>query len=308
MTSTMSAPLIRIGIAGASGFLGGALVRAARAAGHSVIIFARDTSDLTGIKDLVSEKHIFRAKTSIDWINAVADSGIDVLINCAGRVQTDHSADDLAPLIDSNVKLIAALLEGLSIANGPMRVVSVGTYLEHAATGALRPNSLYAATKQAAAALEKYYATLRPLRSVTIKPSVIYGPQERRKRLMRVLIDSATEGSRIALSPGEQVIDFVHVSDVAEALLMASARVMGGTAPLDETYFALSGEARTLKAHVLEIERILERQIPIDWAARPYKATEVLTPFLNGPSLPGWRAKVSFAEGIREMAAQAETC
>ena len=54
------------------------------------------------------------------------------------------------------------------------------------------------------------------------------GEDDRRNKLLAILPQLAVEGQRLALSPGEQQVDFVHVEDAARAFLLAGTYLADG--------------------------------------------------------------------------------
>jgi hypothetical protein len=42
-----------------------------------------------------------------------------------------------------------------------------------------------------------------------------------------------------------------------------------------------------------------------DWGARGYRAREVMHPWVDGETLPGWHAEIDLERGIRALLAQA---
>lgn len=300
-------------VTGASGFLGGQLVqRLARETGDEIVLLTRSGADLSAIPSAVLEMcTVLTADGTDQIIEAVCDLAPHMVYHSASRVLTDHCQADVDDLIQSNLGLFTGLLEGLACSRQPvLRMVNLGTYLEHDETGAPNPNSLYAATKLAQAPIGDFYARNQTLRLITLKPSVIYGPHERRPRLMRILLETIQRGEMMALSPGEQVLDLVYVDDVVSAILTAGARVALGEDSMRETYFVLSGEALTLRETVARIEKVVGQNLSVEWGAKPYKHTEVMKPYCDGPTVPGWTARFTLECGVRAMldAMQQEAC
>ncbi|MBY6006601.1 NAD(P)-dependent oxidoreductase [Salipiger bermudensis] len=291
-------------VTGASGFLGGKLVqKLVHEGARDIVLLTRTGADLGNLpKEARTQCKVVVADDTQSIIETVRDLAPEIVYHCASRVLTDYRIEDVDDLIRSNLGLFTALLEGLARSDlQQMRIVNLGTYLEHDASGAPDPNSLYAATKLAQAQIAAYYARGDRLRMITLKPSLIYGPGERRPRLMRLLIDAALEGRRLELSPGEQVLDFIHVDDVVSAVLAAGSRIEAGAGAPQECYFVLSGEAASLRNMVGRIERVTGLELDVAWGAKPYKATEVMHPYLDGPRLPGWTPSITLEHGVLEM-------
>ena len=103
----------------------------------------------------------------------------------------------------------------------------------------------------------------------------------------------------MGLSPGEQILDMVHVDDAASAFLVAARRLLAAPAPLMES-FLVSGERMTVRQLVA---RMAGAGLPVQaqWGARPYRPREVMVPCdPGGHRLPGWAPAVSLERGLRE--------
>jgi nucleoside-diphosphate-sugar epimerase len=105
------------------------------------------------------------------------------------------------------------------------------------------------------------------------------------------------------MSPGSQILDLVHVSDICGALLCAAELGLKRAAPTAEVY-AISGiQRRTLREVVATLEQAAERKLAVEFGKMPYRPREVMHPW-QGPSLPGWSPKITLLEGFRQLIAE----
>lgn len=294
---------MKYGVTGASGFLGGRVVQRLLEDGASVEVFSRRGSLLPDFGEQRPGLMVRELNGTPEWVEAISESDCDVLVHCAGCVLTEHRVEDIDRVIDGNLTLLCAVLEGLVRREAPPRLVNVGTYLEYDKSGDPHPTSLYAAAKVAAGGFIRYFQGRRAIRVVTIKPSVMYGPGDRRPRLFNLLADSVRRGTTASLSPGHQKIDFVHVEDVVDALLSAADLTMKGIEPIDETYFAVSGAPRTLREHVAHFESVAKQSLHVEWGGRSYNVSEVMDPYVDGRTLPGWRPERNLRDEILRVLA-----
>ena len=101
------------------------------------------------------------------------------------------------------------------------------------------------------------------------------------------------------MSPGEQMIDLVHIDDVVAAFLIAAERILNGQVTAHEHYGVCSGDALSLRELVGKIQEVLGKPLPIKWGGRPYRAREVFR-LWKGPLLPNWNPKITLAAGLEE--------
>jgi nucleoside-diphosphate-sugar epimerase len=99
------------------------------------------------------------------------------------------------------------------------------------------------------------------------------------------------------LSPGEQVLDLLHVEDVVSGFRQAAQRLQDGAEPRLETYL-MGGTRLTVRELAQRISHAAGRTFEAHWGRRPYRLREVMEPVDPGAQLPGWVPKVSLDVGL----------
>jgi nucleoside-diphosphate-sugar epimerase len=288
-------------VTGAAGFVGGALVRRLLADGWEVHALLGPTcrrEALAPVRDrITAHDHDGGMERMLAIVRAARP---DVAFHLASLFLTDHRPDQLQDLVASNILLGAQLAEALAAA-GPARLVNTGTSWQHFGTGGYRPVNLYAATKQALEDLLAYYHDARGLACTTLKLFDTYGPRDPRPKLVRLLLEAARSGAPLGLSPGEQVLDLVHVDDVAAAFAHAAGRLLAEPEPRLER-FLVAGERLTVRQLVAVIEAATGRPVAARWGERPYRPREVMEPLAAGAGLrlPGWAPAIPLRDGLAQ--------
>ncbi len=294
---TLSAPHpARALVTGATGFVGRHLVRHLRDAGWQVAVLSRGR--LPQAAAAVEKTYLYTGQTD-DLMRALADFRPDTVFHMASLFLAQHTPEQVAPLVLSNVLLGTQLLEAMRAA-GVRRLVNAGTAWQNFAGDGYLPVNLYAATKQAFEDVLLYYVETANLRAVTLKLFDSYGPGDTRRKLLRLLLDCLRTGQPLAISGGEQVLDLAHVDDICRAFLRAAELVADPGQPASAVYAVRGGQRRTLRAVVETLEKVAGRTLPIDWGARPYRDREVMLPW-SGPALPGWRPQITLEDGLRAL-------
>lgn len=283
----------RVALTGATGFAGGVLARDLAARGAAVLAIVRPESDCRRLPaDAAVHVHDGDGTALARAVGAFAP---DLGFHLAAR-QAPDGPGETADLIAANVTLGSQFLEALAGARG---VVAAGSFWAHygpAGTGAV---NLYAATKQAFARILAYHAEARGLPAVELVLYDTYGPDDPRRKLFRLLREAAGSGTPLAMSPGDQIIDLVHVVDVAAAFRVAGERLLAG-AETWARYTVPGPEPRPLRDVVALWQLVTGRSVPVVWGGRPHRPREVMVPW-RGTPLPGWRAAIGLDEGIRDM-------
>jgi nucleoside-diphosphate-sugar epimerase len=232
----------------------------------------------------------------------VASARPDVVFHLAARYVREHRMHDVENLIRSNVLLGTQLLEGLATA-GVRNLVNAGTFFQHYDTEGYRALNLYAATKQAFDAILEYYADAAGVQATTLCLFDVYGEGDWRPKIMAAIRRAQLTGVPMHVPDDDPVHDLVHVDDVVAAFVAAAGhlerdpqRVAG------HAYAVSSGEHHALSDVIALFESIGGAPVATQRGAWPLPARRIRTPW-RGPLLPGWRPRVSLAEGVRRFIA-----
>ena len=296
------APLTRRAlVTGASGFVGGHLARRLVDEGWEVYGLLRSPRKrglLAGWETKI-KFHVHDGSTE-GLTSIMKESAPDIVFHLASLFVAEHRTSDVASLVDSNVRFAAQLAEAMA-SSGVTSLVNTGSAWEHFHGN--EPVNLYAATKQAASAIFQLYAATTPVRVITLKLFDTYGPEDPRPKLLPMLLRMAGSRERLALSPGQQRLDLVHIDDVTSAYLAAANRLLRQPVArkTPEEFAVSSGRTWTLRQVVALVSKIAGKKIAVDWGARPYRAREVMKPWTDGRKLPGWKAQIELKNGLHSI-------
>ena len=124
-----------------------------------------------------------------------------------------------------------------------------------------------------------------------------YGPNDTRKKIFKLFKDNAESGEILKMSPGEQKLDILFISDIISGFKHLT-ELLASQEDLEEEYVLSSGQQRSLKEIASEFERVSGMKLNIEWGGRPYRDREVMIPW-KGKVLPMWEAHVELEEGIK---------
>lgn len=288
-------------ITGASGFIGSQLVAKLLTSGWDVHVVLRSQSSLALLSDVEGGIAVHRHDGATQqMLDIVAVSKPDIVFHLAAQATTDHQPNDIEQMIASNVLLSTQLAEAM-MRVGVSRLVTTETFWQHrSGTGEYRPVCLYAATKQAARDILRYYVDVGAISVISLVLFDTYGPRDPRKKLINLLKQAARDGCTIEMTPGDQIVDLVHVDDVTKAYLRAAELLLDSEEVGFWTYAVSSCQRMRLQELVGLIERVCDLSFSIKWGGKPYRRNEVFNPWL-GETLPGWRPKIGLAEGLRDV-------
>jgi len=288
-------------VTGATGFIGSRVVGRLIAEGWTVHVLARSGSslDLLHSDRRCLAAHVHRISQR-EMASRIRQIGPRVVFHLAARTQSRHEPEDVDPLIEANVAFPAELVEAM-IRAGSRLFVGAETFWQSDGSGAYSPVCLYAATKQAFRDILKYYVEAEGLSALSLVLYDVYGPADPRDKLLNALAKAALTGQVLSVSPGDQMIELVHVDDVARAFAIAGDWLDSGKGSGMQTYGVFGGKARTLKEIVGIFAEVAQVPVPVHWGGRPHRPREVMQPYVGHPVLPGWHAEVDLRDGLREV-------
>ena len=227
---------MRILITGATGFVGGHLVKRLLNERHEVHLLVRPSTDLDTFKDdlhrLVSHRHNTTTKSMIQIVESAQP---DAVIHVASLFLGEHESENVDDLIQSNVLLSTQLAEAMAV-NDVKLLINVGTSWQHYENADYNPVNLYAATKQAFRSILSFYVETGKLKVINLELFDTYGPNDQRGKLFALLDRLRKTGYSLAMSPGDQQIDPIYIDDVSQAFVVALNRLRAGQVNSEETY------------------------------------------------------------------------
>ena len=301
----MSAARVAL-VTGATGFIGGHLVRSLLAEGWETHAIVRPSSNTTTLRDILGSGNVHEHDGSTNGLISIV-SGVRPLVvfHLASAVITDYVAADVEPLIRSNVLFGTQLLEAMVVADVSV-IVNTGTISQHYEGGSYSPVYLYSATKQAFQDILQFYCEAHGLQAVTLELPDTYGPGDRRLKLLTLLANAALTGETLALTPGEQFLDLVHVDDVVRGYELAAEGLLSGHLPSPSRYMLSSGSLMRLKDVVELYGQATGQTVNVVWGGRPYRAREVMDPRSPVPILPEWQPCINLKDGLVALKAESQ--
>ena len=225
-------------VTGGAGFVGATLVRRLVASGYRVRVLDNlstgDEAHLAGVDAELVKGDI----RDVDALDGALD-GLDAVIHLAAAGSVVGSVQDPVGNFESNVLGTFRVLDAARRA-GVSRIVqaSTGGALIGDATPPVsekslpKPISPYGASKLAGEGYAHAFAKTYGLRTVAVRFGNVYGPWCARKRgVVNVFFESLHGGAPLMIyGDGTASRDYVHVSDIAQALQLALEKDLpGGT-------------------------------------------------------------------------------
>jgi UDP-glucose 4-epimerase len=216
---------MKILVTGGAGFIGSHLVRrlVRKRAGQVTVLDNLHRGSIHNLGGYQSEVSFVAAGIEDATALEEAVRGVDVVYHLAAQSSVLGGEADADYTLRTNVQGTYDLLRA-SLANGVRRVVFTSSREVYGdpqqvpvpETAALRPKNFYGASK---AAGEAYCSVFERagLEVAVLRLANVYGPGDR-DRVVPLFIERALQGLPLVLYGGEQVLDFVWIEIVVEAL------------------------------------------------------------------------------------------
>jgi UDP-glucose 4-epimerase len=283
---------MKVGITGATGFLGGHLISQLLADGHSIKAF------------VIEEKP--KLPKSVKWVrgNLVSGEGIpeflkdiDVVIHLAGR--------NLPPeeeLIKDNVMATRNLImEALKhpikqfIFTSSVAVYGKDKKSKFKENDECLPTTEYGLTKYLAEKIVQYWSTKTGESATIFRPFNIYGPGNAKGIIYTFYSDIKNDGKVIIYGDGKQERDYLYVGDIVEAFSTAIRKKKAGV-------FNLGAAKKYSVLEVLEVfKKVLEKDIKVGFSPTDEgKVFNINQDLSLAKKELNWEAKTSFEDGLKK--------
>lgn len=285
-------------ITGATGFIGENVANQFVAQGHTVHVCVRHSSNTDYLDRRIN---IFKTSATIDELSAyLKGNQIDVVIHIASKFLVDHKSCEVESLISSNVTFGVNLLEAMKIA-GVTKFINTSSTWQHfeADNSQYVPTNLYAATKEAFCDIVDYYAEVANISAITLYIYDSYGKGDRRGKLVSMLEKLAKDKTELNMSAGEQEIGLTHIDDIVAAYSQAILEIDNNVG--HNRYTIEPREIYSLRKVIDIFKETTGLDLNINWGAREYRQREVMKAWKKGVALPNWQAKVSLAQGFKDL-------
>jgi UDP-glucose 4-epimerase len=293
---------MRVGVTGASGFIGSHVVDALLDAGHEVAVIDLRAPHRPDVEH--REASILDSAAMND-----AATGLDALFHLAAVADVNDVVADPAAAIELNVTGTVRALEAAR-KNGVKRFLLASTVWFYSSippmegdtvdeTALVDPAAVrhvYTTSKVAAEMLCHDYWNMHKLPFTVLRYGIPYGPRMRFSLVIPVFVRKALRGEALTLSgDGSQHRKFVYVEDLARAHVLAL-----GDAAQNQTY-NLDG------AEKISILRIAETVLRLTGADRPIEFMPARAGDYAGKDVVsekaarelGWSPQIDFDEGMK---------
>jgi len=293
----------RVLLTGASGFVGTRVLRALTVAGHEVhAVSSREQQPADGVQWVMGD--LLEPTTARDLMERLRPERLLHLAWIAKPGVYWTSPENIC-WVEATLRLLREFAN-----HGGGRAVIAGSCAEYdwwsgdglcvEASTPLRPATLYGISKDATRSLSEAFAAAVGIELSWGRIFYLYGPGEPGTRLVPFVAQALLEGRPADVGDGVQVRDFLHVDDVAEALVALLESHIEGPVNIG------SGRGVAVRDVIELVARSAERPELVRFGARPPQAREPPSLIADVGRLQrevGFQPRIPLQAGIEETVA-----
>ena len=265
-------------VTGGTGFIGSFLCKELLSLGHEVAITTRNLTvipKLAEYEDKLTLIHVEYKKFS-EYSDKIAKFNPEVIFHLGWSGVKNSMHNDVS-LIEENIQITIALSQ-LALALKVKAFIALGSQAEYGLHNCIinektlpEPRTAYGIGKLCAMNIFQKEFTNSSVRFVWLRLFSSYGPNDNPHWLIPYLIKSFKEGTSPKLTLGEQIWDYIFVSDVVDAIIES-----GFNPNLNGVYNLGSGIGYSLREVIEKIHRKINPKIPLNFGEIPYRENQVM--------------------------------
>lgn len=283
---------MKIFLTGANGFIGSNLKNYLIKEGFDVYGLYRQKRK--------NEKDVYYNGNPKNMINIMQKTKPDIVIHLGALFISEHKTDNIKQLIEANISFTNYILEAMAI-TGCNKIINTGTSWQNYNHKEYNPVNLYAATKQAALDILKFYHKTFNISYINLKLFDTYGPNDKRGKLFNNLMKFHNSKKTINMTEGKQKINLTHVNDVCLAYHLSIKKLFKSKIKVGLEYGVSAKKNIALRELVNKFIKINSLKININWGGKKYRTNEVFKPWPKFNSIPGYKPKIKLEKGLKNL-------
>ncbi len=235
--------------------------------------------------------------------NNIIDFQPEIVIHLASFLTASDDYDAIDNIINSNIVLGTKLLQALSKTKVKY-FISTGSFSEYYWNdGNLDPAYLYAASKSAFRCIVDYYSKKLKFNYINVIPYTIYGEGDKNKKVIDIILESQNSDKSVEMTSGQQVLDFIHVKDVASFYLKLIEK-LDYLSITNVDFHVGTGIGTSIRMLAKMIETLTNKKTNITWGAREYRPLDVMRAIAHiskSTQFIDWVPSISLDAGLNQL-------
>lgn len=290
----------KILITGSSGFIGTNLLISLQSKNYDLAVIDRSHNTIfKNIKKYIGDicDYSFIEKTILDFQP-------NKVFHLAGYKNRSSNIEEVSSSLKVNLMGTLNLYQALTKISTIESIIALGTTDEYGIHNSSftessieNPISPYGFGKLCGTQLAQFFNRSFNLPVIILRPTIAYGPYQANDMFIPSLINTLIVNKDFKMTEGNQLRDFIYISDLVEAMLLISENQNCNGEIFNIGY----GESLMLKDVASTIASELNKEHLLKLGSIPYRQNEVMkyaTCIDKFCKKTGWIPKVSFKKGI----------
>ena len=277
---------MRIGIIGSTGFMG-----------ENISAFLKKKN--YQVKNFSSYK-----KLKKNWLETVCEEikrySPEIIINCSASQILDDDKKSIESLIHTNLYAQSCFVSEAKKLKNFIGFITFGSRWEYDEKGNYKPNTFYAASKHASDYLLKYFADKKTT-IVVLKIFDTYGINDKRSKILNLLLKNYKNNTKLKLSPGAQEIDYVNILDICELIKLVCRDIKKNKINGFKKYTVSSNKPITLIKLTKILKKILKKDLDIEMGALKYRDNESMKTLKKIFNYKSWKPKSNLIKDLKKI-------
>jgi len=277
---------MKIGIIGSTGFMG-----------ENISAFLKKKN--YQVKNFSSYK-----KLKKNWLETVCKEikrySPEIIINCSASQMLDDDKKSIESLIYTNLYSQSFFVSEAKKLKNFIGFITFGSRWEYDEKGNYKPNTFYAASKHASDYLLKYFADKKTT-IVVLKIFDTYGINDKRSKILNLLLKNYKNNTKLKLSPGAQEIDYVNILDICELIKLICRDIKKNKINGFKKYTVSSNKPITLIKLTKILKKILKKDLDIEMGALKYRDNESMKTLKKIFNYKSWKPKSNLIKDLKKI-------
>jgi len=291
----------KILITGAAGFIGSNLIETLLKQKCEIAVINRSIKEHNNlIKQYIGDI------TDYEFVlETVKDFQPTNIFHLAAYKERSARVEDIRTSLNVNLTGTLNLYEALLNINCVSSVVTLGTTDEYGDctppyTENLKekPSTAYGFSKLCVSKLSEFFFKNFDLPVTVFRPTIAYGPHQGMEMFIPSLINTLVKGDFYQMTKGEQVRDFIYISDLVDAMILIDNKEEFK----GEIFNIGSGESIKIRTVAESIAKELDKKHLLKIGFIEYREREIMhykTSIEKANKIMNWSPVISFEKGMK---------
>lgn len=297
---------MRVLVTGARGFVGKEVVKTLKRKGFEVY-----GVDITPITPIIGDGFFLDIRNKDDVYNFMRTWQPDIVVHLAALVAGKPSLKSPYEYYRTNILGTLNVLDAMK-EKGIKRLVYISSWsafgrpeeLPITEATPLNPENPYGVSKKCCEELVKSYAKIHGIKSIILRPTMIYGPNQPEKNVIQQVVDCMISGGKFEIyGTGEHTRECLYVTDVAEVVVKAIGFIgeLGcGIFGLPYEIFVIGTEKPYMIKEIVKIGQSIN-YFPVEFKDVPTWAFSQSSSISKAKMFLHWKPKIDLKRGLKNI-------